>query len=113
MELIVLMVALAAMMWWMSSRNKKAQSAAAAFRDNLTVGQEVMTGSGLFGTIVDVEDERITLVSGTGPRASQSVWLRQAIAKVVEPPVVDDAEGAATSADGDADTDGPADGKTV
>ena len=45
-----------------------------------------MTGSGLFGTIVAVDEEKdiITIESTPG---TQTRWLRAAIAKLVEPPV--------------------------
>lgn len=72
-------------MWLMTSRTRKQQKAAAEFRSNLAPGQEVMTGSGLFATIVDVEDEVVTLETSPGVT---SRWLRPAIAKLVEPPVV-------------------------
>ena len=78
----ILLGGLVLLMFWMTSRTKKRQRAAEEFRDNLGVGQEVMTGSGLFGTIVAVGDERVTLRSGNGADASTSEWLRQAIAKV-------------------------------
>ncbi|MFD6092084.1 preprotein translocase subunit YajC [Oerskovia sp. NPDC060338] len=84
---LILILALAAgAMFLMTSRSRKAQKEAAAFRTNLAPGQEVMTGSGLFGTIVAVDEEKdiITIESTPG---NQSRWLRAAIAKLVEPPV--------------------------
>jgi len=81
--LVIVVIALGAM-WLLSNRTRKQQRAAVDFRSNLTVGQEVMTGSGLFGTVVDVEDDIITLESTPG---TQTRWLRAAIAKLVEPPV--------------------------
>lgn len=71
-------------MWYMSTRSRKKQQEAMSFRDNLQIGQEVMTGSGLFGTVVAVEDDVITLESTPG---SQTRWLKAAIAKLVDPPV--------------------------
>ena len=56
------------------------QKEAARFRDLLAPGQEVMTGSGFFGTVSAVDGDRITLAS----EGIRTVWLRQAIAKVVE-----------------------------
>lgn len=87
---LILILALAAgAMFLMTSRSRKAQKEAAAFRTNLAPGQEVMTGSGLFGTIVAVDEEKdiITIESTPG---NQSRWLRAAIAKLVEPPVAED-----------------------
>ena len=104
----ILLGGLVLLMFWMTSRTKKRQRAAEEFRDNLSVGQEVMTGSGLFGTIVAVEDERVTLRSGNGADASTSEWLRQAIAKVVEPVQSLDEDVRADASDEPAgDTDGP------
>lgn len=84
--LIILALAFGAM-WLMTSRTRKQQKKAAEFRSNLEPGQEVMTGSGLFGTIVDVDDEAVTLETSPGVT---SRWLRPAIAKLVEPPVDDE-----------------------
>jgi len=89
--LVIILIAFGAM-WLMSSRTRKQQRAAADFRSHLAPGQEVMTGGGMFGTVVAVDDDIITIESTPG---SQSRWLRAAIAKVIEPPVdavQDDAE---------------------
>ncbi|MEP7763956.1 preprotein translocase subunit YajC [Sanguibacter sp. 25GB23B1] len=75
-------------MFLMSRSSRKKQQAAVAFRDDLQPGQEVMTGSGYFGTVVSVEDDVVTLESTPGTR---SRWLRAAIAKKVDPVVTDDA----------------------
>ncbi|MFD4991884.1 preprotein translocase subunit YajC [Cellulosimicrobium cellulans] len=83
----ILILALAAgAMFLMTSRTRKQQREAQNFRANLAPGQEVMTGSGMFGTIVDVDEEAdvVTIESTPG---NQSRWLRAAIAKLVEPPV--------------------------
>ncbi len=98
--LYVVLGALVLMMFFGSRRARKQQREASAFRDSLEVGTEVMTGSGFFGTIVAVEGDRITLVAEDGGR---STWIRQAIAKVVEPVVEDDTLGV-SEADG---TDAP------
>ena len=89
--LVIILIAFGAM-WLMSSRTRKQQRAAADFRSHLAPGQEVMTGGGMFGTVVAVDDDIITIESTPG---NQSRWLRAAIAKVIEPPVdavQDDAE---------------------
>lgn len=93
MEMIIILALAFGAMWLMTSRTRKQQRAAADFRANLEVGQEVMTGSGLYGTVVDVDGDVITLESTPGNRTR---WIRAAVAKVVEPPVAevadDDAE---------------------
>lgn len=86
--LYVVLGALVLMMFFGSRRARKQQREASAFRDSLEVGTEVMTGSGFFGTIVAVEGDRITLAAEDGGRTT---WIRQAIAKVVEPVAEDDA----------------------
>ena len=87
MEFIFLIVAMLGLMFWMSSRQRKQQKAQQEFRNELAPGQEVMTASGLFGTIVEIDDatDRITLDSA----GSRSVWLRAAIAKRVDIPASD------------------------
>ena len=73
-------------MWLMSSRTRKQQQAAQQFRNTLEPGDEVMTGSGLFGTVVEVEGDVITLESTPGSRTR---WLRAAISKKIDPPVAE------------------------
>ena len=54
----ILILALAAgAMFLMTSRTRKQQREAQNFRATLAPGQEVMTGSGMFGTVVDVDAE--------------------------------------------------------
>jgi preprotein translocase subunit YajC len=84
--LIILIIAFGAL-WLMSSRTRKQQRAASEFRNNLMIGDEVMTGSGLFGTVVDVEDDVVTLE--TSPGGSRTRWIRAAVAKKIEPVVED------------------------
>jgi len=84
--LFILIIAFGAL-WLMSSRTRKQQRAASEFRNNLVAGDEVMTGSGLFGTVVDVEDDVITLE--TSPGGAQTRWIRAAIAKRIDPVVAD------------------------
>lgn len=79
---LIILVVLAAGLFWMSNRTRKTQKKAQEFRNALTPGQEVMTASGMLGTIVEVEDDEITLESTPGVR---SRWVRAAISRVVEP----------------------------
>lgn len=82
MEMFIILVLAFGAMWLMTNRTRKQQRQAADFRANLEVGQEVMTGSGLYGTIVAVDGDTITLESTPG---NQSRWIRAAIAKLVPP----------------------------
>jgi preprotein translocase subunit YajC len=82
MEMLLPLALVVGVMWLMTSRNRKQQRQAADFRANLEIGQEVMTGSGLYGTIVDVDGDTITLESTPG---NHTRWIRAAIAKLVPP----------------------------
>ncbi len=84
--LIILAIGLGAM-YLLTSRQRKAQRQQMSFRDNLQPGQEVMTSSGMYGTVVEVEDDVVTLESSPG---NQTRWLKAAIARLVEPPVEED-----------------------
>ncbi|WP_249667264.1 preprotein translocase subunit YajC [Cellulomonas fengjieae] len=84
MELIIIMAIALGALWLMSSRTRKQQKMAQEFRNNLVPGDEVMTASGLLGTVVAVEDDVITLESSPG---AHTRWIRAAIAKKIEPPV--------------------------
>jgi preprotein translocase subunit YajC len=86
--LVILAVGVGAV-YLLTRGQRKQQKNAQAFRENLAAGQQVMTGSGMFGEVVDVDGDTITLESTPGNR---SRWLRAAIAKVIEPPVPDDDE---------------------
>lgn len=86
--LIILLVGAAAM-FLLSNRSRKQQRQAASFRDNLEVGDEVMTHGGLFGTVVAIDGDVITLES---PSGGQTDWLRAAISKLATPPYATPAE---------------------
>jgi preprotein translocase subunit YajC len=68
----------------MTSRQRKTQKAQQAFRNELGPGDEVMTSSGLFGTVVEVDEDndRITIEAA----GSRTVWLRAAINKRISTP---------------------------
>lgn len=89
MEMIIIIALAFGAMWLMTNRTRKQQRAAGDFRANLEVGNEVMTGSGLYGTIVAIDGDTITLESTPG---NESRWIRAAISKLVDPPVADEAE---------------------
>ena len=91
MELFLILALALGALWLMSSRTRKQQRVAQEFRNNLVPGDEVMTASGLLGTVVAVEDDVITLESSPG---AHTRWIRAAIAKKIDPPVeeIDDVE---------------------
>ena len=99
--LIFVVIAVAGLLF-MSSRTRKTQRAAMEFRNTLGPGDEVMTHSGLLGTVVEVEDDVITLESAPG---SRSRWIRAAISKKIEPPVEDVQDEDAADDDDELDDD--------
>lgn len=101
--LLIFMVLAVAALFFMNSRARKRQTAANAFRDHLQPGQEVMTTSGMFATVVDVEDDRVTLQTAGGQQAQ---WLKVAIARLVE----DEAEAVEAEETAEAEETDPTDG---
>ena len=81
--LLIIMVLAVGAMFLLTSRTRKQQKQAVEFRQTLAVGDEVMTGSGLFGTVVDIDGDVVTLESPSGARTD---WLRAAISKLASPP---------------------------
>jgi preprotein translocase subunit YajC len=83
---IYLILGLAALaFWFMSRRTRKQQAAQREFRNDLAPGDEVMTASGMIGTVVEVTEDRVTLEAEPGGGRTQ--WVLAAIAKRMDPPV--------------------------
>ncbi|RLK62061.1 preprotein translocase subunit YajC [Actinokineospora cianjurensis] len=71
-----------------SRRQKKMVAQQQELQNSLTVGDRVMTTSGLYGTVSDISDDAsigIEIAPGV-----ETVWLRQAIREKVGPDVVDE-----------------------
>ncbi len=109
--LLILFAGLIALMFFMSSRTRKQQKQQAEFRSALAPGQEVMTGSGMVGTVVAIDDAADTVTIESTPGV-QTRWLRAAIAKRLDTPAVtdetdvteeSDQSGSITPADGSVD----------
>lgn len=75
--LIIMLLAFAAL-WFMSSRSRKQQREAADFRNNLAIGDEVMTAGGFFGTVTAIDGDTVTLESTPGVATR---WLRAAVVR--------------------------------
>ncbi|GAA1319292.1 preprotein translocase subunit YajC [Leucobacter albus] len=92
---LIMLGLVAVLIFFMFRNSKKRQAQMAEMQNNMQPGAEVMLQSGIFGTILAVDDEenRVTVQSGT----STLVVHRNAIGQVVTPadaPVVDDEPGA-------------------
>ena len=69
--------------WFLVLRpNKKRQTDAAKLRNSLAMGQRVVTTSGVFGTIVRIDDESFQLEIAPGVTVT---WLKGAISRSIPP----------------------------
>jgi preprotein translocase subunit YajC len=90
-------------------QQRKAQAAKEQQKSGIEVGDEVQTVGGIIGTVLEIHGDRYTLLTGAlgddgnldGPQPTRIVFVRQAIARKVEPiedirltgqPVEDDVE---------------------
>jgi preprotein translocase subunit YajC len=88
-------------------QQRKAQAARAEQKSGIEIGDEVQTVGGVIGTVLEIHGDRYTLLTGAlgddgnldGPQPTRIVFVRQAIARKIEPvtdirladqPVVDD-----------------------
>jgi len=71
------------LLWNLTSRTRRQQREMRAVQDVLAPGAEVMTGSGMFASVVSVDGERVVLETGPG---QHSTWDRRAVVKVVTQP---------------------------
>lgn len=83
---LIIIVGFVALLWLMSSRTRKQQRNQSDMRNNLAPGDEVMTGSGLYGTVVSADGDVIVLQ--TSPGVEQR-WARAAILRKVDPVLPD------------------------
>lgn len=81
-------------------RQQLQQQQQAQMRSNLGEGDEIVTHSGLYGTVVAIDDESVTLEISPGVTAR---YVRDAIAKVVTEAPRDEIDDDATDEDDDAD----------
>ncbi len=88
--LLIMIAAVAVLLLLMFRNGKKRQQQQREMRDNMVPGVEVMLGSGLYGTIVEIDHEnnRATLSSGS----STIVVHPGAIAQIVPDSTADDSE---------------------
>ena len=84
---ILLLLVPLVLLWLLILRPaRQRQRQAQSMQSTLAVGQEVMTTSGLFGTIADLDDKRVTLTVAPGVDLQ---FVRAAVG-AVERPAQDD-----------------------
>lgn len=77
-------------------RTRRQQREMAQMQQRLTPGQEVMTTSGVFGTVRGVDGDRVSVEVAPGVTTQ---WARQAIARILTPPSPGDSPDAGSSPD--------------
>ncbi|MGO1182104.1 MAG: preprotein translocase subunit YajC [Micrococcaceae bacterium] len=81
---IIMLAVFGLLIFFMFRRSKKAQQEQQKRRSSLEPGQEVMTGAGIFGTVVSVNQDDNKVVLELSPGNTVTVHI-QAIGQVVEP----------------------------
>lgn len=78
----LLLVLMLAFMFFQFRKQKKQMAATAAMQDSLTPGTKVMTSTGLYGSVVSVDEDTIDLEIAPG---ITTTWVKRAVAKVLTP----------------------------
>jgi preprotein translocase subunit YajC len=77
---VILLVIPVVLIVLLTVQNRRRRQALAATQNQLLLGAKVMTGAGMFGTVVAIEGNEVTLETGPG---QTSRWLRQAVVRVI------------------------------
>jgi preprotein translocase subunit YajC len=90
LPMLLLFGLLGLMMYFMSRKQRRAQEQQQALQNSLAVGDQVMTTSGLYGTVTDVDDDsKIGVEIAPGV---ETVWLRAAVREKVAEDIDEEAE---------------------
>ena len=89
----LLLIGVAGYFFFIRPQQRKAQAARQAQSSGIEVGDEVQTVGGVIGTVLEIHGERYTLLTGAlgedgnldGPQPTRIVFVRQAIARKIEP----------------------------
>ena len=79
--------------FFIKPQQRKAKAAREAQGSGIEIGDEVQTVGGVIGTVLEVHGDRYTLLTGAlgddgnldGPQPTRIVFVRQAIARKIEP----------------------------
>jgi preprotein translocase subunit YajC len=96
--IILVVVALAGYFLFLKPQQRKAKAARANQGSGYMVGDEVQTIGGVVGTILEIHGDRYTLLTGStgndgnldGAQPTRIVFVRQAIARKLDPVVLAD-----------------------
>ncbi|WP_182049012.1 preprotein translocase subunit YajC [Changpingibacter yushuensis] len=85
--LLIFIAVMVLMIWWMSRSSKSMQKKVELQRQEaVALGNNVVTTSGFFGTIVDIDGDAVTLQS---PSGDETVWLKKSISAVADLPLAE------------------------
>ncbi|WP_228511891.1 preprotein translocase subunit YajC [Clavibacter sp. VKM Ac-2872] len=87
---LIMFAVLALLIFFMFRNSRKRQKDLAALQTQMVPGAEVMTASGVYGTLVSFDEENNLAYLEVAPGTVLKLH-RQTIARVVEPTVADDA----------------------
>jgi preprotein translocase subunit YajC len=82
-SLLFFIVIIGAMFWFMSRAQRRQRQRVADVQSRLLPGQEVMTGSGIYGRVVDTLDDRVRIEVAEGVVISVA---KQAVVRAVNEP---------------------------
>jgi preprotein translocase subunit YajC len=103
---LVMLAVLAVLVFFMFRNSRKRQKDQAELQTKMVPGAEVMTSFGLYGTLVDIDDDKVTADIEIAPGTIVRVH-RQTLAKVVEDTEVSDTDTTVDSTDEPLVTDEP------
>lgn len=86
---LLMLAVLAVLIFFMFRNSRKRQRDAAELREKMAVGADVMTNTGIFGTIVGIDQEANTALLETTPGTVLKLHL-QTITRVIQPTVDND-----------------------
>lgn len=81
---IAMMAVLAVLVFFMFRNGRKRQRDLAELQSKVTVGANVLTNFGVYGTIVSIDEEENKILLETSPGSSLTMH-RQAVSRVIEP----------------------------
>jgi preprotein translocase subunit YajC len=90
LPLLLMFGLLGLMMFFMSRRQRRAQEQQAQLQNSLSIGDRVMTTSGLYGTVCDTSSD--TTIGIEIAPGLETEWLRAAVREKVNPEVEEDDE---------------------
>lgn len=98
MEMIIIILAMVGLMFFMTRGQRRKQKESQNFRDNIQIGDEVMTQSGMLGVVVEIDEKAITLESTA---ENYTRWVKAAVGPVPATfaPAEDDESGDDAEAD--------------